>query len=126
MIERGWDKIYILVDIHDTIIRSDYTSENRTYDYYPDAIPCLNYLSNLDDVYLILWSSCKTRVAADYISEFGKKGIFFDDFNMNSDVKNTEYAYFALKPYFNVIIDDKAGFEAEKDWTEFLTFLKEI
>lgn len=122
--ERGWDTIYVLVDIHDTIIKSDYRAEQRIMEYYPYAIETLRALSERDDVYLILWSSCKTRVLLEYANIFATHGIKFNDFNENSDVENTEYAYFEKKPYFNVIIDDKAGFEAETDWLQILNALQ--
>lgn len=122
--ERKWDTIYVLVDIHDTIIKSDYRNEQRVVEYYPNAIAALKKLSDREDVYLILWSSCKTRVLLEYANIFAQHGIKFNDFNENSDVENTDYAFFDKKPYFNIIIDDKAGFEAEKDWTEILNYLQ--
>ena len=36
MAEKGWDKIYVIVDIHDTILRACYEQE-ETYDYLPRA-----------------------------------------------------------------------------------------
>jgi len=35
-IEKNWEKIYVVVDIHDTILRACYENE-ETYDYYPYA-----------------------------------------------------------------------------------------
>ena len=32
--EKNWEKIYVVVDIHDTILRACYENE-ETYDYYP-------------------------------------------------------------------------------------------
>jgi hypothetical protein len=32
-------------------------------------------------------------------------------------VANTTYGYYEDKPYFNALWEDKAGFNAEKDWT---------
>ena len=34
--EKNWEKIYVVVDIHDTILRACYENE-ETYDYYPYA-----------------------------------------------------------------------------------------
>ena len=31
--EKNWEKIYVVVDIHDTILRACYENE-ETYDYY--------------------------------------------------------------------------------------------
>jgi hypothetical protein len=52
--------------------------------------------------------------------------INIDYINSNPDVVNTEYGDFSRKPYFNIIIDDKAGFEPETDWWRFEAELKSI
>ena len=43
MAEKGWDKIYVIVDIHDTILRACYEQE-ETYDYLPQAREALQLL----------------------------------------------------------------------------------
>ena len=53
--EKGWQKIYVVVDIHDTILRACYDRE-ETYDYMPHAKPALQLMTNRDDICLILWS----------------------------------------------------------------------
>ena len=55
-VERGWDRIYVLVDIHDTIFHSCYY-EAEEYNYYAGAREALRLLSNRNDVILIVWSS---------------------------------------------------------------------
>lgn len=42
--EKGWEKIYVVVDIHDTILRACYESEER-YAYLPYAREALQLLS---------------------------------------------------------------------------------
>jgi hypothetical protein len=36
--------------------------------------------------------------------------------NKNPNVENNAYGYYRDKPYFNVLFEDKAGFDAEEDW----------
>ena len=49
----------------------------------------------------------------------------YNDFiNHNYDVKDTDIQYFGDKLYFNVGLDDKFGFDPEKDWAEILEYLK--
>ena len=55
--EKGWEKIYVVVDIHDTILHACYQNE-ETYDYMPYARPALQLMSSRDDICLILWSGC--------------------------------------------------------------------
>ena len=38
---KNWEKIYVLVDIHDTILRACYENE-ETYNYYPYAKEALH------------------------------------------------------------------------------------
>lgn len=122
---RKWEKIFVLVDIHDTIVKADYIAGIENLQFFPYAIEALEELSVRKDVSLILWSSCSNEKLQEYQKEFIKHGhIIFDHLNCNPEVTTTEYACFAEKPYFNVIIDDKAGFEGETDWEELVTYLK--
>jgi 2-methylcitrate dehydratase PrpD len=78
----------------------------------------LSYLSAQDDVILILWSSShETEIAKvrEWLETF-KINIQFINENPLED--NTEYADFSKKFYFNVILDDKAGFDPSVDWLE--------
>lgn len=118
---RGWDKIYVCVDIHETILKPTW-SEERSYDYYPKAKECLRMLSEMEDIYLIQWSSSNQENATMYQFEFHKQGIEFDSINSNPEVKSTDYADFDGKLYMNVIMDDKAGFEPV-DWEELHAYL---
>jgi hypothetical protein len=38
--------------------------------------------------------------------------------NENPLEKDTEYASFVKKPYFSIVLDDKAGFDPNHDWNE--------
>ena len=97
--EKAWDKIYVVVDIHDTILHACYENE-ETYEYLPYAKQALQ-LPSLRD------------------------GILFDYVNENPEVGNSSFQDFNAKLYFNIGIDDKFGFDPETDWLkviEELTF----
>ena len=115
--EKNWEKIYVVVDIHDTILRASYENE-ETYDYYPYAREALQLMSNRDDICMILWSGCYEEKMAEYRSHFAENGIHFDYVNENPEVRKTSFQNFETKLYFNVGIDDKFGFEAETDWVK--------
>ena len=72
--EKGWEKIYVVVDIHDTILRACYESEER-YAYLPYAREALQLLSSRDDICLILWSGCYPERLAAYSDRFARDGI---------------------------------------------------
>ena len=115
MREKNWEKIYVAVDIHDTILRACYDDE-ETYDYLPLAKETLRMMSLREDVCLILWSSCHRDKLAEYARHFLDDGIRFDYVNENPEVENTHLQNFEEKLYMNVGLDDKFGFDAETDW----------
>ncbi len=122
-IEKNWDKIFVLVDIHDTILKACY-EQAECYEYFPMAKEALQELSFRQDICLILWSSCYPEKLDSYLDRFRNDGIAFDYVNRNPEVVNTSLACFDDKLYFNVGIDDKFGFDAETDWAEVMDVLK--
>ena len=121
---RGWEFIFVIVDIHETILLPTW-SEERSEEYYPLAKECLQMLSDMPDVYLIQWSSSSPENNNKYFNKFIEDDINFNDVNENSVVTSTEYADFDSKLYMNVIMDDKAGFEPS-DWIELHAYLLKL
>lgn len=115
MKEKGWDKIYILVDIHDTVFEATY-SKDEYYRWFPYAKEALHLMSINPRISLILWSSSYTDAIDKYIDTFEKSKIHFDMVNVNKETEDNELSCFAQKTYFNVGIDDKFGFDARVDW----------
>ena len=52
----NWDKIYVLVDIHDTIFESSY-SDDEQFIVNPGAIEALQMMTLSKEISLILWTS---------------------------------------------------------------------
>ena len=86
MREKNWEKIYVAVDIHDTILRACYDDE-ETYDFFPSAKEVLQTMTIRDDICLILWSSCHRDKLKEYARHFLDNGIRFDYINEN-DLKD--------------------------------------
>lgn len=120
---RGWEKIFVAVDIHETIMEPTW-SDQRSHQYYPYAKETLQMMSKMPDICLIQWSSSSRDNNLHYNMEFSKDEIEFDHINENPEVPSTSYADFSKKFYMNVILDDKAGFEP-KDWIELYAYFKE-
>lgn len=116
---RRYDNLYIVVDIHGTIFRPTFKKEEEVYQYYPYAKQCLQELSKDPNVKLILWSGCYQDKFDMYIKHFWEDNINFDYINENPECKNSDYACFDKKFYFDIGIDDKFGFDALNDWREF-------
>lgn len=121
---KNWDRIYVAVDIHDTILRACYDEEEH-YDFFPHALEALRMLSERQDIILILWTACHPGPLADYIAKFEEEGIHFDYVNSNPEISNTALNNFDEKLYFNVGLDDKFGFEGETDWQTVIDVLEE-
>ena len=121
-IERNWEKIYVIVDIHDTIIHASYEQE-ETFRYFPSAREALQLMTSRDDICLILWSSTYRDKLEMYVRHFAGDGIHFDYVNENPEVTNTTLSDFDAKLYYNVGIDDKFGFEPETDWQQVIEAL---
>jgi adenine C2-methylase RlmN of 23S rRNA A2503 and tRNA A37 len=113
---RGWTTMYWAIDVHDTILKGHYASD-QSYSLYPYAAKVLKWISDQPDMKIIIFTS---SYAADYerLSKWfwETHGIKFDYLNENPECGNTDYADFGSKFYFNVLLDDKAGFDPEKDW----------
>ena len=115
--ERGWEKTFWCIDVHDTICRSTYESGKIDRVFYSDAKDVLTYLSSRVDVCLILFT-CSHRDDIDNILGWLKEnGLKIDYVNENPEQPSTKLSNFEQKMYYNVLLDDKAGFEGETDWT---------
>ena len=65
---------------------------------------------------LIMYTCSHPEEIEKYLELFESKGIKFNYVNENPEVSGTEYGDFTGKPYMNVLLEDKAGFDAEEDW----------
>lgn len=113
--KRGWDKIYFYFDIHETILYPDYNNEDPLK-FYEHAKEVLQYLSNRKDIEMGLFTCSYPQEIKRYKKFFKENGIVFKYANKNPDVEDTAYGYYEDKPYFNVLFEDKAGFDGENDW----------
>ena len=115
-ISRGWEKVYICIDLHDVVIEGKYKRHNEGADFGPNAVRVLQQLSYRPDVVLILWSSSHDDAVAGMLEKMKLHNIEFRYVNENPECPNTHLCDFAKKFYFNILLDDKAGFEIDRDW----------
>lgn len=107
----GRKKIYWAVDIHDTIAQSNYANEMPSV--ISKAMSVLNRIKEFPETVLILYSCSYNHEA--YIEYFKTHGVEFTYFNENPEICDTSTGDFSKKFYYNVLLDDKAGFE-DSDW----------
>lgn len=121
--ENNWEKIYVLVDIHDTIMEGT-KPEGDTLLWYESALEALQMMTNRDDICLIMWTGAYSSRIKKYIWILKSMGIVFDYLNENPEADSNEYYCQSNKIYFNIGIDDRFGFEPEEDWKKIIDFLK--
>lgn len=109
-----WDYIYVFVDFHDTVMIPDYANEWKEPVAYDGAIELLKHLSDRKDIRLVTWTCSRKENIQKYVDFFAKDGINFDFINENPEVKETGGSY-DTKPYWNILFEDKAGFNPETD-----------
>ncbi|TND09536.1 MAG: hypothetical protein FD123_1127 [Bacteroidetes bacterium] len=114
--DRQWEKTYWAVDIHGTMIIPNYRGGEIPKSFYPYAVEALQLVSRRDDVCLILYTCSHPHEIDEYLEYFRTHEIHFRFVNENPEVENGAYGCYNDKPYFNVLFEDKAGFDPEEDW----------
>jgi len=131
MKERGWDRLYWVIDLHGTIIPTSYDaktgySENEKT-FFPYAKDVLKFLTMRSDMILVLWTSSYDKDIGPILDWLKENNIKFDYVNENPEVINQPHAQFnSGKFYFNILIDDKANFDPNRDWKRVLSTLINI
>lgn len=120
---KEWYDTYWTIDLHGTIIKPTY--EGTEMVYYSYAKQTLKLLSERPDIKIILWTSSFPKEIEIYLNEFKKAGIVFDSINENPNIssKNGNFGFYEKKFYFNVLLDDKAGFKPETEWEKLYFYL---
>lgn len=121
---RGWEKSYWAFDVHDTIVRANYQYGNIPTEFYPKAKEVLQILSKRKDIEIILFTSSHPEEIAKYLDFFVQNGINFKFTNENPDIPSISYGCYDRKFYYNVFVEDKAGFNADEDWIKIYDILK--
>ena len=125
--EKGWPKVYIAVDLHDTVITGTYNRMNVGAVPFPGAVEVLKRWTDREDICLILWTpsylDAADAIRARFLTEHGVR---FDLWNENTEVPSGDLCDFSKKWYFDILLEDKAGFEAATDWLKIKQTLIEI
>tara|TARA_B110000211_G_C14076989_1_gene552571 strand:- start:998 stop:1420 length:423 start_codon:yes stop_codon:yes gene_type:complete len=123
--ERGWEKTFWAFDIHDTMIKPNYKFGDIPTEFFPLAKEVMQEISKRDDICLIMYTCSHPHEIEQYIELFKENGINFDHINKNPEVKSEGYGYYEDKFYFNVLFEDKTGFDATEDWEKVQKVLAE-
>lgn len=122
-VERKYESLYWCIDVHGVILTPTYELNNSGATYYPYCLKTLKILSDLPDQKIILWSSSYMQQLNIVRRNLEDEDIDIDFLNSNPDYTMTEICDFSQKFYFDILLDDKAGFEAGSDWEEIYNYL---
>jgi hypothetical protein len=110
--ERNWKTIYVAVDAHGVLIKP----YHDCIEFYPVAIEVMKWFSDRGDFKIILWSSSYHKENFELVFQLATNGVVIDFVNENPAEQNSAKACFDKKFYFNILLDDKAGFDPLTDW----------
>lgn len=121
--EKGWDRIYVGVDIHGVVLIPTYENEGKK-EFYRSSEEVMKYMSDRPDLRLFMYTCSHEDEIAEYIKFFADRGIHFDFINENPDVRDDMLGNYKYKPYANLLLDDKAGFHPS-EWLLLKSYLME-
>jgi len=122
--EKGWNRLYILIDVHGVLMEPDYTKPSTRI--YPECIEPLRRMSDDSRFKLIMWICSRKGDIERYIKMFEALDIKFDWINETPEVQHTDaLGDYSAKLYANVILDDKAGF-SRVNWKCVSHFLDKV
>ena len=96
--------------------------EIKNYKQIGYAKEALQKLSNNENFKLIIFSSSYPENIKKYVEKLKNDQINIDYIMENPEIESNRYANFTKKFYYDILLDDKAGFEPN-DWFEIYNFL---
>lgn len=125
--EKQWFETYWAIDIHGTVLYPNYRKNQFHATFYPWAKETLQLLSKREDIVLIMSTSSYPAEIQYYKGVFKHLDINFKYINENPEIDSSKgnFGCYDQKFYFNVMIEDKAGFEPEEEWKEIYYYLLE-
>lgn len=115
---KGWNKTYWAFDVHGTALKPTFEHGVSSTEFYPYAKEALQLISRRPDIVLILYTCSYPQEIVDYLKYFESNGIYVDYVNENPEICAGAYGHYDRKFYFNVLFEDKAGFDPLTDWKE--------
>jgi hypothetical protein len=125
-LNKQWYDTYWAFDIHGTILMPSYNLNDNKYSFYPYAKETLQYISNnRKDINMILYTCSYPHEIKTYLDFFENNDIYFKHVNENPNISSNRgnFGFYEKKFYFNVLFEDKAGFDPFIEWQEIYEYL---
>lgn len=120
---KGWEKTYWAFDVHGTILKPTFQKGVPSSEYYPFAKEALQLVTLRKDITTILFTCSHPHEIVTYIDFFRQDGIVFDYVNENPETLSGAYGNYSQKFYFNILFEDKAGFDPFTEWEMVYSFM---
>jgi len=124
--QNKWPKLFWSIDLHDVIIVGKHNRLNEGREFCPNALRVLTWLDMRDDMAWILYSCSHGDAINDISAWLDQHGVGPNFVNANPECENGHLCDFSKKFYFDILLEDKAGFECNKDWYLIEKELKKI
>jgi hypothetical protein len=123
--EKQWFLTYWAFDIHGVIFRPNYRKNSKDAVYYPMAKETLQLISKRSDIVMIMFTSSYPEEIKHYYEVLKNDGIIFKYINENPDIDSLKgnFGYYENKFYYNVMFEDKAGFDPEVEWHQIYSLM---
>lgn len=124
--EKEWFETFWAFDIHGTILVPTFRKHSKDSEFYPWAKQTLQLISKRKDIVMIMFTSSYPEEIEHYKKVFEENDIHFDYINENPKIASNldNFGYYEKKFYFNVLLDDKSGFNPETEWYQIYSLLK--
>src|SRR4051812_12606707 len=99
--KRGWDKLYHFVDLHGTVIKPNWSSNEIPSEFYDHALDVLRLLTRIPDICLVIYTCSHPHEVEVYLRMFKENGVIFTYVNENPEVETRMdgYGCYDKKPY---------------------------
>jgi len=123
--EKEWYETYWAFDVHGTILYPNYRKNQFHATFYPWAKETLQLISKRDDIIMIMFTSSYPAERQYYDKVFKHFDIHFKYINENPEIDSSKgnFGHYDDKFYFNVLFEDKAGFDPETEWYQIYSLL---
>ena len=122
---KGYENIFWAIDLHETIFQGDYVPGSPGTIFHNDMIDAMQLINELSGI-IILWTSSRGSTIYKAMQRLRSMDITVHFQNDNPKVHPDSLCSFYPKFYFDILLDDKAGFDMQTDWTEIKNILLTI
>ena len=123
--EHKWFETYWAIDLHGVVFIPTFRKDDGKAVFYPFAKETLQLMSNRKDIVLIMFTSSYPSEIESYNKVFVENDITFQYINENPEIQSGQdgYGSYDKKFYYNVLFEDKAGFDPLIEWKQIYDLL---